>query len=279
MHKTVADILKMKEKITMLTSYDYTTARLCDGAGIDVLLVGDSAGMVMMGYQSTIPVTMDQMCLFTSAVSRARRDALVVADLPFMSYQASITDAIANSGRLIKAGADAVKLEGGSEMADTISSIVGVGIPVMGHIGLQPQTTTLSQGYRVQGRTKESAARLIRDARSLEQAGAFCIVLEMVSHDVAEVITRNAVNIPTIGIGSGPGCSGQVLVIQDMLGMYELQFSFVKRYRNLSKEIGDAVREYVCDVKESRFPARSADTPKEFLKGIEFEDRKGSSVS
>lgn len=253
MHKTVADILGTEEKIAVLTSYDYTTARICDNAGIDILLVGDSAGMVMLGYPNTIPVTMEQMCLFTSAVSRARRNAMITADLPFMSYQASKTDAIANSGRLIRAGADAVKLEGGYKISDTVSAIVTSGIPVMGHIGLQPQTTILSQGYAVQGGTEESAARLLRDAQSLEEAGAFSIVLERVARDTAGMIT-DEVSIPTIGIGSGPHCNGQVLVIHDILGLYEKKFGFVKRYRNLSREIEDAVSEYIADVRGSVFP-------------------------
>ncbi|MDH5418688.1 MAG: 3-methyl-2-oxobutanoate hydroxymethyltransferase, partial [Nitrosopumilus sp.] len=171
MHKTVQDILTMKKekkKISVITSYDYTLASLCDRAGIDVLLVGDSAGMVILGYENTISVTMDQMCMFTGAVSRARKNSLLVSDLPFMSYQTSIEDAISNSGRLIKAGADAVKLEGGSVMAETISEIVDIGIPVMGHIGLQPQTAILSEGYKIQGKTKDSAMKLIDDAKELE---------------------------------------------------------------------------------------------------------------
>lgn len=258
MHKTVNDIVqkKNKEKITVLTSYDYTLATLCDTAGVDVLLVGDSAGMVMLGYENTIPVTMDQMCLFTEAVSKARKNSLVVADLPFMSYQANINDAISNSGRLIRAGADAVKLEGGAEMVETISSIVEIGIPVMGHIGLQPQTTMLSQGYKVQGRTKDSAARLIRDAKALEEAGVFCIVLEMVSHEVAKMITES-VSVPTIGIGSGVDCDGQVLVVHDMLGMYDkIKPKFAKRYMALSDDIVKAVKSYTADVTSKKFPAQ-----------------------
>lgn len=258
MHKTVNDIVqkKNKEKITVLTSYDYTLATLCDTAGVDVLLVGDSAGMVMLGYENTIPVTMDQMCLFTEAVSKARKNSLVVADLPFMSYQANINDAISNSGRLIRAGADAVKLEGGTEMVETISSIVEIGIPVMGHIGLQPQTTMLSQGYKVQGRTKDSAARLIRDAKALEEAGVFCIVLEMVSHEVAKMITES-VSVPTIGIGSGVDCDGQVLVVHDMLGMYDkIKPKFAKRYMALSDDIVKAVKSYTADVTSKKFPAQ-----------------------
>lgn len=257
MHKTVQDIIKMKKekkKISVITSYDYSIASLCDKAGIDIMLVGDSAGMVMLGYENTIPVTMEQMCLFTEAVSRARQNSLVVADLPFMSYQANISDAINNSGRLIKAGADAVKLEGGVPMAETISSIVKVGIPVMGHIGLQPQTTMLSDGYKVQGKTAESARTLIDDAQKLEDAGVFSIVLEMVSHEVAQIISKS-VSIPIIGIGSGVGCDGQVLVVQDMLGMYEkIKPKFVKKYLNLSEDIVNAVSNYKKDIESCSFP-------------------------
>jgi 3-methyl-2-oxobutanoate hydroxymethyltransferase len=246
---------KEKKKISVITSYDYTLASLCDKAGIDVLLVGDSAGMVMLGYENTIPVTMDQMCMFTEAVSRARKNSLLVSDLPFMSYQASIDDAINNSGRLVKAGADAVKLEGGSIMAETIGAIVEIGIPVMGHIGLQPQTTMLSEGYKVQGKTKDSAMLLIKDAKELEDAGVFSIVLEMVSHEVAEIISET-VSIPTIGIGSGVNCDGQVLVIQDLLGMYDkIKPKFAKRYMNLSEDIVKSLENYKKDVESSVFPA------------------------
>lgn len=259
MHKTVQDIINMKKgkkKISVITSYDYTLASLCDKAGIDVLLVGDSAGMVMLGYENTIPVTMDQMCMFTEAVSRARKDSLLVADLPFMSYQASIEDAINNSGRLIKAGADAVKLEGGSIMAETISAIVDIGIPVMGHIGLQPQTTILSEGYKVQGKTKDSAMKLIEDAKELENAGVFSIALEMVSHEVAQIISET-VNVPIIGIGSGVNCDGQVLVVQDVLGMYDkIKPKFAKRYMNLSEDIVKSLEEYRSDVESGAFPAK-----------------------
>ena len=258
MHKTVLDILNMKKekkKISVITSYDYTLASLCDKSGIDVLLVGDSAGMVMLGYENTIPVTMEQMCMFTEAVSRARKNSLLVSDLPFMSYQASIEDAINNSGRLVKAGADAVKLEGGTIMAETISSIVDVGIPVMGHIGLQPQTTMLSQGYKVQGKTKDTAMRLIEDAKELEEAGVFSIALEMVSHEVAEIISET-VSIPTIGIGSGVNCDGQVLVVQDLLGMYDkIKPKFAKRYMNLSEDIVKSLENYKKDVESGVFPA------------------------
>lgn len=259
MHKSVYDIIKMKKdgkKISAITSYDYTLASLCDKSGIDILLVGDSAGMVMLGYENTIPVTMEQMCMFTEAVSRARKNALLVADLPFMSYQASIEDAIKNSGRLIKAGADAVKLEGGVSMSETISAIVDIGIPVMGHIGLQPQTTMLSEGYKVQGRTKETAIKLIEDAKELEEAGVFSIVLEMTSHEVAQIISET-VSVPIIGIGSGVGCNGQVLVVQDLLGMFEkIKPKFAKRYLNLSEDIVKALENYKKDVEIGMFPAK-----------------------
>ncbi len=259
MHKSVYDIIKMKKdgkKISAITSYDYTLASLCDKSGIDILLVGDSAGMVMLGYENTIPVTMDQMCMFTEAVSRARKNSLLVADLPFMSYQASIEDAIKNSGRLIKAGADAVKLEGGISMSETISAIVDVGIPVMGHIGLQPQTTMLSEGYKVQGRTKDTAIKLIEDAKELEEAGVFSIALEMISHEVAQIISET-ISIPTIGIGSGVGCNGQVLVVQDLLGMFEkIKPRFAKRYLNLSEDIVKALENYKNDVESGTFPAQ-----------------------
>lgn len=259
MHKSVQDIIKMKEdgeKISVITSYDYTLASLCDKSGIDILLVGDSAGMVMLGYENTIPVTMDQMCMFTESVSRARKNALLVADLPFMSYQANIEDAIKNSGRLIKAGADAVKLEGGSAISETIKAIVDVGIPVMGHIGLQPQTTMLFDGYKVQGKTKNSAIKLIKDAKKLEESGVFSITLEMISHQVAQIISET-VSAPTIGIGSGVGCNGQVLVLQDLLGMFEkIKPKFAKRYLNLSDDIVKALEGYKNDVKSGMFPSQ-----------------------
>ncbi len=259
MHKSVYDIIKMKKdgkKISAITSYDYTLASLCDKSGIDMLLVGDSAGMVMLGYENTIPVTMEQMCMFTEAVSRARKNSLLVADLPFMSYQASIEDAIKNSGRLIQAGADAVKLEGGISMSETISAIVDVGIPVMGHIGLQPQTTMLSEGYKVQGRTKDTAIKLIEDAKEIEEAGVFSIALEMISHEVAQIISET-IRVPTIGIGSGVGCNGQVLVVQDLLGMFEkIKPRFAKRYLNLSEDIVKALENYKNDIELGTFPAQ-----------------------
>ena len=258
MPKSVKDIVSKKNstKISVITAYDYTTASLCDKAGVDILLVGDSGGMVMLGYQNTIPVTMDQMCFFTEAVSRGRQNAMVVADLPFMSYQASKAQAIENSGRLIKTGADAVKLEGGREVCETVHAIVETGIPVMGHIGLQPQTTVLQEGYKVQAKTKDSAIKLIEDAKALEEAGAFSIALEMVTQEVAKIIT-DSVKIPTIGIGSGLDCDGQVLVFHDVVGLYDkIKPKFVKRYLELSQEIVKAVTTYKNDVTSGKFPAK-----------------------
>ena len=258
MHRTVPDIISMKKegkRISAVTSYDYTMASLCDRAGIDILLVGDSAGMVMLGYESTVPVTMDQMCMFTEAVGRARKDALLVADMPFMSYQPDMGQAIANAGRLVRAGADAVKLEGGAVMTETVGAIVDVGIPVMGHIGLQPQTSMLSGGYRVQGRTAESAMRLVKDAKELEAAGVFAIVIEMTCREAAQVIS-DVVGVPVIGIGAGGGCDGQVLVAQDLLGMYDkISPKFVKRYGDLAGEIVGALERYRGEVSSGAFPS------------------------
>ncbi|MHB8601362.1 MAG: 3-methyl-2-oxobutanoate hydroxymethyltransferase [Nitrosotalea sp.] len=256
MPKSVRDILSMKnsKKITVITAYDYTTSQLCDKAGVDMLLVGDSAGMVMLGYDNTIPVTMDQMCLFTEAVARGRQNALVVADMPFMSYQSSRSLAIENAGRLIKSGADAVKLEGGVEIKDTIHAIVEIGIPVMGHIGFQPQTTTLQEGYKVQAKAKDAAIKLIDSAKALEAAGVFSIALEMVTREVSKIIS-SSINIPTIGIGSGPDCDGQVLVVHDVLGLYEkIKPKFAKRYLELSSDIVKAVESYKNDVISGKFP-------------------------
>ena len=258
MPKSVRDIISKKNstKISAITAYDYTTALLCDKAGVDILLVGDSAGMVMLGYENTIPVTMEQMCFFTEAVSRGRQNAMVVADMPFMSYQASKAQAIENAGRLVKAGADAVKLEGGSEIKDTVHAIVEIGIPVMGHIGFQPQTTTLQEGYKVQAKTKDAALKLIENAKALEEAGVFSITLEMVTQEVSKIIT-NSIRIPTIGIGSGSDCDGQVLVIHDILGLYDkIKPKFAKRYLELSHEIVKAVEAYKNDVISGKFPTK-----------------------
>jgi 3-methyl-2-oxobutanoate hydroxymethyltransferase len=255
----VNDILskKGKEKISVLTSYEYSTARICDRADIDILLVGDSAGMVVLGYTSTMPVSMQEMMIFCGAVARGTKRAMIVGDMPFGSYQVGPSVAVENAIQLIKAGCDAVKLEGSSEIIDTINAIVDAGIPVMGHIGLRPQTSSLWEGYKLQGRTKEGALKLIEDASILEKAGVFSIVLEMVASEVADVITKH-LSIPTIGIGSGPSCDGQVLVLHDMLGIYEdIRPRFVKRYAELNKEIFDAVSRYNHDIKACTFPEES----------------------
>ena len=255
----VNDILskKGKEKISVLTAYEYSTARICDRADIDILLVGDSAGMVVLGYASTMPVSMQEMMIFCSAVARGTKRAMIVGDMPFGSYQVGPSVAVENAVQLIKAGCDAVKLEGGSEIIDTIEAIVHAGIPVMGHIGLRPQTSSLWEGYKLQGRTKEGAIKLIEDSNVLEKAGVFSIVLEMVASEVADVITKS-LSIPTIGIGSGPTCDGQVLVLHDMLGIYEdIRPRFVKRYAELNKEIFDAVSSYKHDIEAGMFPDES----------------------
>lgn len=254
---SVNDIMAMKqkkEKVSVLTAYDYSTASICDKANVDILLVGDSAGMVMLGYTNTIPVSMEEMLLFCKAVSRGTKRAMVIADMPFGSYQPNIDNAIKNAIRFIKVGCDAVKLEGGVEAVHTIKAIVNAGIPVMGHIGLKPQTCTLWEGYKLQGKTKDSALKLIADAKALEQAGVFSIVVEMAASEVAQVISKNA-TVPIIGIGSGYYCDGQVLVIHDMLGIYEdIKPKFVKRYAEFSKLILEAALQYTNDVKSSKFP-------------------------
>ena len=256
----VSDILakkEKKEKISVLTAYDYSTARICDKADIDILLVGDSAGMVVLGYPSTVPVSMQDMRMFCGAVARGTKRAMIVGDMPFGSYQVGPSVGVENSVQLIKAGCDAVKLEGGSEIIDTIKTIVDVGIPVMGHIGLRPQTSSLREGYKLQGRTKEGAIKLIEDANALEKAGVFSIVLEMTAAEVAGTITKS-LSIPTIGIGSGPDCDGQVLVLHDMLGIYEdIRPRFVKRHAELSNEIFKAVSNYNHDIKAGTFPEES----------------------
>lgn len=254
---SVGDLGTMKkggEKISVLTAYDYSMAAICDRAGIDILLVGDSAAMVVLGHPSTVPIGMTEMLLFCCAVSRGAKRAMVVGDMPFGSYQPSISAAVENAISLIKAGCDAVKLEGGAEVAEKVKAMVDAGVPVMGHIGLKPQTAALWEGYRLQGRTVESAARLVQDAQALEKAGAFSIVLEMVASEAAAAITRN-VSVPTIGIGSGPECDGQVLVLHDMLGIYEdIRPKFVRRYAELAGQISSAVSDYAQDVKAGKFP-------------------------
>jgi 3-methyl-2-oxobutanoate hydroxymethyltransferase len=256
---TIQDIITMKkdgEKVSMLTAYDASFAGLIDATGIEMVLVGDSLGMVLLGYDSTIPVTMEEMLHHCRAVSRGVKRALVVGDMPFMSYQVSESEAITNAGRFLKeAGCDAVKLEGGTEMCDKVKAIVRAGIPVMGHIGLTPQTASQLGGYKVQGKDADSARKLLQSARDLEEAGAFSIVLECIPAELSEAITRT-VSIPTIGIGAGKHCDGQVLVTHDMVGMFEKFIpSFVKQYANLASQIKKAVATYHEEVKNGSFPA------------------------
>ena len=252
----VNDIVSMKnkEKISVITSYDYWSAKICDNTGIDIILVGDSGGMVMLGYNSTVPVNMKEMLIFSKAVSLGTKRSLIVSDMPFGSYQVGIKHAVRNAIRFIKTGSDAVKLEGGIEIIDRIKAIKEVGIPVMGHIGLKPQTTKLWEGYRVQCNTAIGGSQLLKEAIELEKAGVFAIVLEMVTSEVADLISRN-VKIPTIGIGSGPHCDGQVLVLHDMLNLYDnIKPRFVKTYTNLSEVILNAIHNYITDVKTGKFP-------------------------
>lgn len=243
------------KKISMLTAYDYSTAKLMDEAGINAILVGDSLGNVVLGYEDTISVTMEDMIHHSSAVARGAKNAMVVTDLPFMSYQTSVYDAVVNAGRLMKEGrANAVKLEGGTEVCPQITAISNAGIPVMAHLGLTPQSINSLGGYRVQGKTEEDAQKLIDNARAVEKAGAFALVLECVPHKLAEKITKE-LNIPTIGIGAGKGCDGQVLVYQDMLGMYsDFTPKFVKKYANLGEMMKSAFKNYIEDLDNGNFP-------------------------
>lgn len=257
---TAPSILQMKgtQPITCLTSYDYTTARLVDEAGIDIILVGDSLGGVMLGYENTIPVKMEEMLHHTLAVSRGVKRALVIGDMPFMSYQASDEDAVRNAGRFVKeARAHAVKIEGGEEMCPRVKAIVNAGIPVMGHIGLTPQSINKFGGYKVQGREEGRAEQLLSDAKALEKAGCFSIVLECVPSSLAKKIT-GAVSIPTIGIGAGLDCDGQVLVIHDMLGLTAGNFKpkFVKQYAQLGEQTQNAVKKFAEEVRGKKFPAK-----------------------
>ncbi len=241
--------------LTVLTAYDYPTARILDRAGIDVILVGDSLGMVVLGYPDTVSVTMDEMVHHTAAVARGTERALVVADLPFLSYQVNVEEAVRNAGRLVKeARADCVKLEGGRSQCDKVAAIVRAGMPVMGHVGLTPQTATQLGGFKVQGRTPAAAQALVEDARALEAAGAFSVVLECVPSGLAAEVTR-ALSIPTIGIGAGPGCDGQVLVLHDLVGLFDRFVpKFAKRYADASGEIRRAVEAYRDEVTAGAFP-------------------------
>lgn len=258
MKTTVADFLSMKkngEKITMVTAYDYSTAKLIDNSGINSILVGDSLGMVMLGYTDTVSVTMEDMLHHVKAVSRGTENALVICDMPFMSYQTSVYDAVVNAGRLMKEGrAGAVKLEGGKEYAEHVRAIVNASIPVCGHIGMTPQSVNAFGGFKVQGKTEEAARKLIEDAIALQEAGAFAVVIECVPHKLAEYISE-ILSIPTIGIGAGNGCSGQVLVYQDMLGMYsDFTPKFVKKFANVGDVMTDAFKSYSDEVKTGNFP-------------------------
>ncbi len=254
--RTIVDMKARGEKIAMLTAYDFTMSRILDSAGIDILLVGDSAGNVMMGHETTLPVTMDQMVFMTSTVVRGAARCLVVADLPFMAYQVTAEEALRNAGRLMQeAGAHAVKLEGGSTVAHTVRKIVDAGIPVMGHLGLTPQSIYKFGTYKVRATDPDEAGQLIADARLLQEAGCFAVVLEKIPQALAAQVTA-ALSIPTIGIGAGPACDGQVLVMHDMLGLTkDFKPRFIRRYLELHESIGSAVGRYVADVRSGGFPS------------------------
>lgn len=246
--------LKGKQRIAVLTAADYTTARLIDEAGLPMILVGDSLGMTVLGYPNTLPVTLEQMLHHSAAVRRGAPHAMVVTDLPFLTYQASVADAITNAGRCLKeAGVDGVKLEGGEVRVPHVRALVENGIPVLGHIGLLPQSVHAMGGYRVQGKTDADIERLLRDARALEQAGVFALVLEGMPAETARRITAS-VSVPTIGIGAGPHCDGQVLVVNDLLGLTERPPKFVKRYAELRAVMQDAISSYRAEVERGVFP-------------------------
>jgi 3-methyl-2-oxobutanoate hydroxymethyltransferase len=255
---TVLDVQRFKDegrRFAMLTAYDFLSAQVLDDAGIPILLVGDSLGMVVLGYLTTLPVTLDEMIHHAKAVARGSRQALLVGDMPFMSYHASIEQAITSAGRFLQeAGMHAVKLEGGGRIVEIVQRLTSLGIPVMGHLGLTPQFVHQMGGFKVQGKTDAQAARILADAKELEQAGAFSIVLEGVPNSVADRVTR-ALHIPTIGIGAGPGTDGQVLVLHDMLGLTTGKApKFVKRYAHLAEEIGKAAQQFATEVGAGSFP-------------------------
>ncbi len=255
--KTIIDFLqakKEKRKITMISTYDYWSAMLCEKAGIDCILVGDSLGMVVQGRETTLPVTLDEMIYHTKAVRRGAPDTFIVVDMPFMSYQVNKDEAVKNAGRILKeTGANAVKLEGGEEVADMIEKMVSIGIPVMGHLGLTPQSVHALGGYRVQGRTEDQQKKIIKDAKIIEQAGAFSIVLEAIPSKLAQEIT-DFLEIPTIGIGAGNKTDGQVLVLHDMIGIFEKTPKFVKRYIEAGKLIIQSLETFKQEVEEGIFP-------------------------
>ena len=253
---TTRTLLRMKqrgEKISMVTAYDYITARLVDEAGVDVILVGDSLGMVVLGLPSTLQVRMEDMVRHTEAVARAEPGAMIVGDMPFMSYEASVAEAVRNAGRLLAAGADAVKIEGGAAYADVIKAMTRAGIPVMAHVGLTPQRHKLLGGYRLIGKRAEEAREVLEDALGAEEAGAFAVVVEYTAWEVAKKMTEK-LSIPTICIGSGPYCDGQVLVIHDLLGLTPSPPPFAKRYADLASAIREAVAQYTREVKQGAFP-------------------------
>ena len=271
---TVRDIAGMKargERIPMVTAYDYTTAKLADAAEIPIVLVGDSLGMVVLGYDSTIPVTMEDMVHHVKMVARGSQQAMIVADLPFMTYQIDHAQALTNAGRLLQeGGAQTVKLEGGESVAKTVHRIVEAGIPVMGHIGLTPQSVNAFGGYRVRGRHREEAVQLLKDAKALEDAGAFSVVLELVPTPLARVIS-DRLTIPTIGIGAGPGCDGQVQVLHDMLGLFtDFVPKHTKQYANLGETIKQAFVDYAREVRSGEFPTakHSFTMDQEILDGL-----------
>jgi 3-methyl-2-oxobutanoate hydroxymethyltransferase len=260
MKNTVVTFQEQKEKgekISMLTAYDYSTAKLVDEAGINSILIGDSLGMTMLGYENTLSVTMEDMIHHTAAVARGAKNALIVADMPFMSYQTSVYDAVVNAGRLIKeGGAQAVKLEGGLEVCEQIRAIVNASIPVVAHLGLTPQSINAFGGFKVQGKGEAAAQKLLDEARAVEKAGAFGVVLECVPEKLARYISEQ-LSIPTIGIGAGAGCDGQVLVYQDMLALFsDFKPKFVKYFANIGEQMKEAFRAYDKEVKDGTFPAK-----------------------
>lgn len=244
-------------KISMLTAYDYSTAKLMDEAGINAILVGDSLGNVVLGYEDTLSVTMEDMIHHGAAVARGAKNAMVVVDMPFMSYQTSVYDAVVNAGRLMKEGrASAVKLEGGKEICPQVKAVTEAGIPVMGHLGLTPQSINALGGHRVQGKTQQAAQKLLDDARALQEAGAFAVVLECVPEKLADKVTKE-LEIPTIGIGAGSGCDGQVLVYQDMLGMFsDFTPKFVKKFANVGQVMKEAFKSYIDEMQKGSFPSQ-----------------------
>jgi 3-methyl-2-oxobutanoate hydroxymethyltransferase len=268
----LAEMKRRGEKIVMVTAYDAPGARFAEDAGIDVVLVGDTAAMVVLGYDGTVPVTMDEMLFLTRTVARAARRPIVIGDMPFGSYQVSDEAAVENAIRFVKeAGTDAVKLEGAGPSLSRVRAIVGAGIPVMGHVGLTPQSATMLGGFKTQGKTADAALRLVEDAAALEDAGCFAVVLEAVPAPVAAEVTRR-LTVPTIGIGAGPDCDGQVLVYHDLLGLTEGHLPrFVKRYANLSREIRDALESYADEVRSGTFPEEqhTYEMPAEELEAFE----------